>query len=246
MKIISTLARLAVPFAMTLTPMVTLSPLMAADQRGELIFSDDFERNESQEIKDEIGKGWGSNSDKRAGGNKQVDLRDGAMYISMHPSADHAVSVTHPAEFRNGRVELRFMLEDDRDSLGLNFADLKYKQVHAGHLFVAKVSAKQSQLIDLKTGNMDLKTRERRLAGTLTSAEKKSLQAKARKFPHKIQVGKWHKLRVDVDGDRLSLSIDGDPVGTFASEGIAHSTKRTLRLAVPRSAVVDDLKIYAR
>ncbi|NJP06230.1 MAG: 3-deoxy-7-phosphoheptulonate synthase, partial [Chloroflexaceae bacterium] len=40
-----------------------------------------------------------------AQGNKQVDLKDGAMHITFHPVADHAVSVTHPAEFVDGTVE---------------------------------------------------------------------------------------------------------------------------------------------
>jgi len=71
--------------------------------------------------------------------NKQVDLKDGAMRIFIHAEANHAVSVTHAAEFTDGTVSLRFMLEDAQDSLGLNFADLEFKEVHAGHLFVAKV-----------------------------------------------------------------------------------------------------------
>ena len=115
--------------------------LLADDKRpakGELIFEDDFERSESQEKKDEPGNGWGTNSRTRANGNKQVDLRDGAMYIYIHETADHGVSVTHPAEFQDGAVGMKFMLEDAKDSLGLNFADLKFKEVHAGHLFVAK------------------------------------------------------------------------------------------------------------
>jgi hypothetical protein len=57
----------------------------------------------------------------------QADLHDGAMYIFTHAEADHAASVTHSAEFKNGRVRMRFKLEDERDSLGLNFADLQSK-----------------------------------------------------------------------------------------------------------------------
>lgn len=222
-----------------------LGPALRADERGTLIFEDDFERNESQEAKDEIGKGWGSNSDKRAAGNKQVDLKDGAMYIYLHKAADHAVSVTHPAEFRDGRVELRFMLEHKDDILGLNFADLKFKEVWAGHLFVARISTKNFQLQDLKTGNMDLKIREQRQAKTLTPELQAMLKTKAKSVPNKLQTGKWYKLTVEVLEDTLSVAIDGERVASFSSEGIAHPTKRTLRLAVPRNAVVDDVKIYS-
>lgn len=225
---------------------VCLSASVYADDRGTLIFEDDFERNESQETKDEIGKGWGSNSRSRAKGNKQVDLKNGAMYIYIHKVADHAVSVTHPAEFKDGAIALRFMLEDPRDSLGLNFADLKYKPVHAGHLFVAKISTKRVELTDLKTGNMELKTRELRKVGKLPAALKEKLKTKTKRFPNKLETGKWYDLVVSVSGDTLTVSIDGKKVGSFSSDGIAHPTKRLLRLAVPRNAVVDDVKIYAK
>ena len=220
-------------------------PVFAEDRR-KLIFEDDFERNESQEIKDEIGKGWGTNSRTRAAGNKQVDLKNGAMYIYIHKAADHAVSVTHPAEFRDGSVELRFMLENEKDSLGLNFADLKYKKVHAGHLFMAKVSPRYVELTDLKTGNMDLKTRELRLTKKLPPELQEKLKTKRKRFPVKLETGKWYTLLVTVSGDELTVKIDGRTVGSFSSAGMAHPTKRLLRLAVPRNAVVDDVKIYAK
>lgn len=231
-----------VPVALTLTVL----PQVQADPLGELIFEDDFKRSESQETKDEPGNGWGTNSEKRANGNKQVDLKDGAMRIFIHETADHGVSVTHPAEFTNGAVGLRFMLEDKKDSLGLNFADLKFKEVHAGHLFVVKVSPKQAQLQDLKTGNMNLKIREARLAGTLTDEQKSMIAGKQKKFPIELEIGKWHDLLVQIECDQLTLSINGEKVGSFQSEGIAHPTKRMLRLAVPRNAVVDDVKIWRK
>lgn len=224
---------------------ITLSAALA-DEHGELIFADDFERAESQEDKDEPGNGWGSNSKSRAMGNKQVDLRDGAMYIYLHESADHGVSVTHPAEFKDGSIGMRFMLESKGDSLGLNFADPQYKKVHAGHLFVAKISTKNIQLQDLKTGNMDLEIRAARQAKVTTQAQNKLLKTKTHMVPHSLEVGKWYDLLVTVEGDTISLSIDGETLARFQSEGIAHPTKRLLRLAVPKNAVVDDVKIWRK
>ncbi len=222
-----------------------LADATLAEERGKLLFKDDFERNESQELSDEVGNGWATNSKSRAAGNKQVDLRDGAMHIFIHEAADHAVSVTHPAEFKDGSVELRFMLEHKDDSLGLNFADLQYKEVWAGHLFVAKVSTKEIELTDLKTGNMDLKTRELRLAKKAPTELLNQLKTKTKKFTHSLETNKWYSLKVDIQGDKLRLEIDGKELAAFASEGISHPTKRTLRLAVPRNAVVDDIQVFA-
>ncbi len=222
----------------------TFSILLAADP-GELIFQDDFERGESQETKDDPGNGWGTNSKSRAKGNKQVDLRNGAMYIYIHEEADHAVSVTQPAAFTDGAVGLRFQLEDEADSLGLNFADLEFKEVHAGHLFAAKVDTKRVQCQDLKTGNMRLDIRQAREAKQPLSEEQQTaLRGKDKSFPHPLETGKWHDLLVQVKGDEITVTINGKEVGRFRSPGIAHPTKRLLRLAVPRNAIVDDVKIW--
>ncbi|MGB1124853.1 MAG: hypothetical protein ACPG4Q_06590 [Phycisphaeraceae bacterium] len=220
--------------------------LAAAEDKGELIFKDDFERNESQEKTEEIGNGWSTNSKNRAAGNKQVDLKDGTMRIYIHEVADHGVSVRQPVEFTDGTVEMKFMLEDPKDSLGLNFADLKCKTVHAGHLCMARIYTHSVQLSDLKTGDMDLTIRKAKQADELTAEQKQMLKTKKKKVPHKIEAGKWHTLSVDISGQTLSVTIDGKKVGSFSSEGIAHPTKRMLRLSVPRQAVVDEIRIYAR
>ncbi len=230
--------------AFAITFLIASGSLVAADN-GKLIFEDSFERSESQEKSDEPGNGWGTNSKSRAKGNKQVDLRDGAMYIFTHAEADHAASVTHPAEFTNGTVRMRFKLEDKQDSLGLNFADLKCEEVHAGHLFAARISVKDVLLQDLKTGNMRLDIRETRQAKKpLTDEQQAALEGKNKSTPHRLEVGKWYEVEATIKGDQLSVSIDDKPIAMLTSPGIAHPTKRMLRLAVPRNAVVDDVKIW--
>lgn len=216
-----------------------------AEEKATLLFGDNFERAELDDSKEQIGKGWSSNSKRRANGNKQVDLKDGAMHITFHPSADHAVSVVHPAEFHNGRVELRFMLPTKEDSLGLNFADLKFKEVHAGHLCMTKISTTSVQISDLKTGVMDKEIRTARQAKKLSAEKTEMLKTKTQRFKNKVAPGKWHNLLVTIKGGTMTVVINGKEVGSFSSEGIAHPTKRTLRVAVPKKAIIDDLKIYS-
>ncbi|MEX1049621.1 MAG: family 16 glycoside hydrolase [Akkermansiaceae bacterium] len=231
-------------FSLLLALTFTLTPLLRADTPGELLFTDDFERSETQELEDEPGKGWGTNSKQRAKGNKQVDLRDGAMHIYIHDQADHGVSVTHPAVFTDGSVSLRFMLEDAKDNLGLNFADLDFKEVHAGHLFVVEINPKKVQCLDLKTGKMRLDIFKARLAKTpLTAKQESALKGKERSFPLPLQVGKWHDLLVQITGDEITVTVNGAEAGRFQSPGIAHPTKKMLRLSVPRNAVLDDVEI---
>jgi type 1 glutamine amidotransferase len=231
--------------AVRITAIVLLFLLaqVAVAQEGKLIFQDDFERAETQETEDEPGNGWKTNSQKRAAGNKQVDLRDGAMYIYRHAVADHGVSVVHDAPFRDGKLEIKFMLENEKDTLGLNFADLKYKRVHAGHLFKVTIGTWFAELADLKTGTMDLEIRNARRAKTLSKEQQELLKTKKKRFKYKLKTGHWYSAVVTVAGQKLSLSIDGKEVGSFSSPGVAHPTKRVIRLAVNKQAVVDDLKI---
>ena len=93
---------------------------------------------------------------------------------------------------------------------------------------------------------MDLQTRKLRQSDRLSNEQKQALKGKERSLPNKLEPGQWYALLVEIDGDTLKASIDGEVVGSFQSEGIAHPTKRTLRLAVPKNAVVDDLKIWRR
>lgn len=233
---------------LSLTLPILCLPALHADTSTDsetLLFQDDFERTESQEKIDEPGNGWKTNSKSRAKGNKQVDLRGGAMYVYTHPEADHGASVTHEAEFTNGKVKLRFMLEDKRDTLGLNFADLQCKEVHAGHLCAVRIGVKDVQLQDLKTGNMRLDIREAKQAKKELNAEQQAaLKGKNQTTANPIEVGKWYEAEATIHGDELSVSIDGKQIAKMKSPGIAHPTKRMLRLAVQRNAVVDDVQIW--
>ena len=223
---------------------LALSVGLQAEDVGQLVFSDDFARSESQELKDEPGNGWATNSESRAKGNKQVDLVDGHMRIFIHKEADHAVSVTHPFEFTNGTIKMRFKLQDSKDTLGLNFADLGLKTVHAGHLCMAIFSVKDVLLRDLKTGVMDLPTYEQRKAGTFPKEAAEALKLKEKSFPTTIATDSWHSLVVTIRGDTMTASVDAQTVGSFSSAGIAHTTKKMLRLSVPRNAIVDDVEFY--
>lgn len=214
---------------------------------GELIFEDHFERSESQELKDEPGNEWTTSSETTAHGQKQVDLREGAMFMHTAEDANHAVSVRHAFEFRDGTIGLRFRLDHDGDRLQLNFADLELKSVHAGHLFDAVVGLDKVSFEDKKTGFMDLQIRAANQAGTLSPEEKARLQKEKRAaFPNPIAKGEWHDLLVHVAGDRITAVVDGREVGSFQSEGIAHPTKRLLRLLTPGYSVVDDVRIWRK
>ena len=217
--------------------------LATVEKSGTPLFSDTFERDEPNPDQEAIGEGWTSNSAWRAKGKKQVDLKDGAMHVTRVPEADHGVAIFHDVAFQDGAVQLRFQLGEG-DDLGVDFVDRELKTVHAGHLCMGRVTLKGLTITDSKTGGMNNKIRERRLAGDNSPELAALLKTKTKTFPHPLSAGEWHTLLLVVEGDTMRASLDGKSVGEFSSEGIAHPTKRMITLAVNQSAVVDDLKIW--
>ena len=49
-----------------------------------------------------------------------------------------------------------YLLEREKDVLGLDFADLSFKEVHAGHLFKVGVSTTKMDIDDMKSGSMNM------------------------------------------------------------------------------------------
>ncbi len=237
------LPSLTVAFGLSLVPSQISASEPSSRPAGELIFEDDFNRDESTPDKEEIGNGWTTNSAWRANGKKQVDLADGAMHVTRVPEADHGVAIFQKVEFQNGIVQLRFKLGKG-DDLGLDFVDRELKTVHAGHLCIARVRLDRLQLTDSKTGVMDNRIRERRLAGDKSPELAALLKTKTASFRLNLKPDTWYELRVIVTGDVMRAMIDGTVIGDFQSPGIGHPTKRMITLAVNKSAWVDDVRIW--
>jgi len=222
------------------------STLYANENFGKLIFKDDFERSESQEEKDEPGNSWTTSSDKTAYGNKQVDLRDGHMYIYTHKKAWHATSVRHTFKFKDGTLGIKVLFDDPKDSLKLNFTDMNEKSVHAGHLFNVTISPSSVKFDDLKTGIMNLKIREAKKAKKLSDEQKQMLSKKSHSVKNNLETGKWHQVYASIKGDEVTCTINGKVIGSFKSPGIAHNSKSMIRLLVAKNVHVDEVRIWKK
>lgn len=231
--------------ALTVALLTGLSLPAAESGDGKLLFSDDFERSESDESKEMIGNGWTTNSRTRAKGRKQVDLRDGAIHIVKADVADHGVSVVHEAAFGDATIRCRFKLGKG-DDLGINLADMQEKSVHAGHICMARVRLNRLEIVDLKTGRMKREHRDARQAGKETAAMKKLVNQKSKYFDLDLAADEWHSLEVRIDGGRMTVKIDDREAGAFTSPGIGHPTKSRIRLAVNKAAWVDDVAVWRR
>jgi hypothetical protein len=213
---------------------------------GELIFEDKFERSESQELKNEPGNEWTTSSERTAYGEKEVDLRDGHMYVYRHKKAWHATSVRHAFAFKDGTIGIKLKFDDIDDSISLNFTDLGEKSVHAGHLFNVSISPTRVFLQDLKTGVHNLKIKKAKKEKTLTTAQKKELASKSKKIKNSLELGKWHQIYATVIGDEVSCTINGKLIASFKAPGFAHETKTLIRLLVNKNVHIDDVKIWRK
>ena len=230
--------------AIGLLTLYVAMPVKGEENLGTLVFSDDFERKETQQIKDEPGNGWNTSSSWSAKGHKEVDLVDGTLHIYIHPEAIHAVDVGHAFAFIDGTAQMRFKFHEAKDTLMLNFADLSFKEVHAGHICAATFAPKRVNLQDMKTGNMLLKYYDDRKAGKLSKEDEALIKTKSKSFPTEISINEWHSLSVTISGDTMKASVDGKEEGSFSSSGIAHETKQVLRLLVSNQVTIDDVKYY--
>ena len=119
--------------------------------KGQIVFEDDFERSERDDSKEQLDRGWVTNSEKRVAGIKQADLQDGYLRFTMAPHANHGVSAGHDAPLDDGVVQVKFRIRDSK-GIEFNFNDPNCKVSHAGHICHVGVKPKQEDLRDGKTG----------------------------------------------------------------------------------------------
>ena len=230
--------------AMSVMGIMIAASVSAEDETvfSKTIFKDQFNREEESGAEENPGNEWDTNSNSRAKGKKQVFLRDNAMYIKRAAVADHGVSVTQDVSFKDVKITMRFMLPQQGD-LGVNIADMNEPSVHAGHICMARIKPASLEIVDLKTGRMRKEMHEKNKAKTLTKAEKKYISTKSKIVPLKLKTEVWHNLEIVIGGDTMSVKIDGQQIGRMTSAGIAHETKRRIRLAVNTEAWVDDFNV---
>lgn len=242
-----------IPLLLLSTPSFADTPNDATwlQEKGQLIFHDTFEREETGNGLKAIGNGWESATADRIPKIKQADLDEGILKIaSATKEAGHAAHIHHEAGFTDGGAIIRFKFPgiSKGESLQLGYVDRELKGVHAGHLCYGIISQSGIMLIDHKTGVMNLDIRKQREAAT-AKKEKPSAELEALLKTKQTTVSykpdnEWHELVLVTEGDELRLSIDGKLLAHHHSEGFAHPMKRWFSFLVPNTVWIDDVKIW--
>lgn len=203
----------------------------------ELVFEDDF----SAEGFGELWKHYKSES----------LLEDGVMVgktvdIKVHPGCD---SVRFEGR-RDMEVSVKFKFAGpEAKSFNVWFDDYQYKGSQAGHIVSVSVSPKRVSIRDAKTGSDKWEIYNKRKSPEgLDEATKELLKTKSAVLPIDFEKNKdeWHELLIRTKADKLIVKIDGEEVGGFQSEGVAHMTKSLVSLTTTINDVhYDDLVIRA-
>lgn len=225
-------------FLVPLAASLVATAALAADSGyySRTIFADDFSANA-------FGPRWGHYKSSSV-------VKDGMLIGITAPTSDHSAvdNIKFPGE-RDLEVSVKFRFTSDKaKSFNVWFDDKDYKGSHAGHICQATISPTAVNLADAKTGGFDLTggLYERKKANQLTDAEKKMLATKAKRLEVKLALNTWHTLVVRTKGDEMSVIIDGQPVGSFRSPGIAHDHKSLVSLTTnPVDVHYDDFSLKA-
>lgn len=197
--------------------------------KGQLLFSDDFQRGGLGEWKSLIPTFTVEN-----GALKGVQTRD-----------DHGAVGRVYRPMKDVIVEFRFQLDG---STGFNavFDDQKYKGSHAGHICRVSFSQKQIRLGDDKEGAMRNDIFEMKKDPARKAEADRLLQGRSFTAPISLQQKRWYQVAIEIVGDQMRVCLDGKPVGYLKSPGIAHETKTSFHFTVNGKGVLfDDVRIWS-
>ena len=215
-----------------LTLALLSSPAFSAPlaTKGDLLFSDDFERAE-------LGEAWRISI-------PAFVIEKGVLKGSQTRD-DHGSVGGFKLPQQNVVLEFKFRLEGSK-SFNAVFDDRGYKGSHAGHICRVVVGPKDIRLGDDKEGIMRNDIFEMRRDPKRKAESDKLLVGRGAASPAKVDQGHWYQFRIELVGDTLAASLDGHEVCRLKSAGIGHPTKTDFHFTVSgKDAWFDDIRLYA-
>lgn len=176
----------------------------------ETRFSDDFDRAE-------IGDAWTRHANS-------FSIEAGVLVASQLPDAGHGAVIRSQWNFKDAIFDFDFKFEG---GVRFNFVvdDKNCEEVHAGHICRVSIYPNRVTVQDDRTGPMNLELRELRSDPAHKARVERIFDSKRDSAKFEFEQGRWYRMKVVIEGDRMSASIDGKEVVGLESEGFAHSTK---------------------
>ncbi len=198
-------------------------------EKGELLFADDFERDDIGEWKVII---------------PGFKVTDGVL-VGTQDREDHGSVGRIMVPMKDVIVSFRFKLAGS-PRFNVVFDDKNHKESHAGHIVRVAVAQKQIRLGDDKEGIMRNDIFKMRRNTDTKAAAEKLLEGRGANVKADLESDRWYSMTIEIVGDKMRVSLDGKPIGFLQSPGLAHPTKESVHFTVSgKAAHFDDVKIWA-
>ncbi len=195
--------------------------------KSHSLFEDDFQRDSIGEWKVVI---------------PGFQVADGVL-IGTQERKDHGAVGRVYLPMQDVIVSFRFRLTAFT-RFNVVFDDKNHKGSHAGHICRIAVSPQQIRLGDDKEGIMRNDIFAMRRDPKQKLAAEKLLKGRSVASKVLIEPKQWYTMQVEIVGQQMCVSLDGQPVACLQSPGIAHPSKESLHFTVTGQPVhFDDVKI---
>ncbi|MDF1858887.1 MAG: hypothetical protein P1U87_01665 [Verrucomicrobiales bacterium] len=219
----------------TLFLFALLSPLPADEpvpgpiaEKGELLFSDDFEREGLGDWKVII---------------PGFAVKNGIL-VATQDRADHGSVGRVYVPMKDAVVSFRFNLAGS-PNFNVVFDDKNYKGSHAGHICRVAVAKTRIRLGDDREGIMRNDIFEMRRDPATKEKADEMLNGRSLALKVDLESNRWYSMTIEIKDDKMRVSLDGEPIGFLQSPGIAHPTKESVHFTVSgKEAHFDDVKIW--
>ncbi len=196
--------------------------------KGELLFADDFERDGLGEWKVII---------------PGFKVADG-MLVGTQDREDHGSVGRIYLPMQDLILSFRFRLAG-APTFNVVFDDKNHEGSHAGHICRVAVTKTQLRLGDDREGVMRNDIFAMRKDPARKEEAEKRLEGRGSTARAVVEQDRWHELIIEIVGDEMRASLDGEAIGYLKSPGLAHPTKESVHFTVNgREAHFDDVRIW--
>ena len=169
-------------------------------------------------------------------------IRDGRLVGHEEPQRRHVAVCRVPLAFRNGVFDFSFRMTDG-ESVHFVVNDKNCEQVHAGHICRVSFTSSQVRISDDREGAFRKDLYKAFLDSDRTLDRRKQLNGREKFIEHQLDAEQWQKVRITLTDDQIAVTINGEPIGSFRSSGIAHRTKTDIGFAVKGNTLeFDDVR----
>jgi hypothetical protein len=197
-------------------------------RKGDPIFADDFSRSE-------LGPEWIQMIPTYA-------VKDGRL-VGTQSSEWHGSVAFIKADMKDCVLEFRFRLKGAR-GFNVVWDDRTYPGTHAGHICRVSILSTQIRLADDKHGSMRKDIFAMRRDPKRRAEAAALVVGREAAAPIKLEQDRWYALKVEMIGDAMRATLDGEPVCFLRSSGIDHLKRQFYFTILEKSVEFDDLKIW--